>query len=71
MLYDEITNQDLSYVSVCSLSILYNGKVILMTTSLGTNAVIVKRVHCITALFPGRDDKAQIVFQKHVAHVPI
>ena len=32
----------------CSLSILYNSIFILMATSLGTNAVIVMRVHCIS-----------------------
>ena len=36
--------QDLSYISICSLSILYNSKFILMTKSLGTNAVSVTRV---------------------------
>ena len=41
------TKQALSYISVCSLSILYNSKFILMATSLGTNAVVVTRVHCI------------------------
>ena len=46
MFYEEIrTKQDLSYISICSLSILYNSKFILMATSLGTNAVIVTRVH--------------------------
>ena len=45
MFYEKIrTKQDLSYISVCSLSILYNGKFIVMTTSLGTNAVVT-RVH--------------------------
>ena len=39
--------QDLSYISICSLSILYNGKFILMATSLGTNVVVVTRVHCM------------------------
>ena len=48
MFYEEIRiKQDLSYISICSLSILYNSKFILMATSLGTNAVIVTRVHCI------------------------
>ena len=46
MLYEEIrTKQDLSFISICSLNILYNGKFILMTTSLGINAVVVKRAH--------------------------
>ena len=48
MFYDGIrTKQDLSYISICSLSILYDSKYILMAMSLGTNAVFVKRVHCI------------------------
>ena len=48
MLYEEIgTNQDLSYIWICSLSILYNCKFILMATSLGTNAVVVTRVHSL------------------------
>ena len=38
--------QGLVYISICSLSILYNSKFLLMTTSLGTNAVVVTRVHC-------------------------
>ena len=33
-------------ISLCSLRILYNSKFILMAISLGTNAVIVTRVHC-------------------------
>ena len=41
------TMQGLSYISICSLKILYNSKFILMAASLGTNAVIVRRVHCI------------------------
>ena len=45
MFYKEIrTKQYLSYISICSLSILYNSKFILMVTSLGTNA----GVHCTT-----------------------
>ena len=49
MIYEEIrTKQDLSYISIYSLSILYNSKFILMATSLGTNAVVVTRVHCIS-----------------------
>ena len=47
MFYKEIrTKQGLSYISIYSLSILYNSKFILMATSLGTNAVVVTRVHC-------------------------
>ena len=39
--------QDFSHISICSLSILYNSKFVLMAMSLGTNAVVVTRVHCI------------------------
>ena len=49
MFYEEIrTNQDLSYISICSLSILYNSKFIVMAISLETNAVVVTSVHYIT-----------------------
>ena len=41
------TKQDLSYISIFSLRIFYNRKFILMATFLGTNAVVVTRVHCI------------------------
>ena len=40
------TKQELSYISFCPLRILYNSKFIIMATSLGTNSVIVTRVHC-------------------------
>ena len=47
MFYEDIrTKQDLSYISICLLSILYNSKFILMATSLETNFVVVTRVHC-------------------------
>ena len=47
MFYEEVrTKQDLSYISIGTLSILYNSKFILMATSLGINDVIVTRVHC-------------------------
>ena len=47
MFYEEIrTKQDFSYISVCSLSILYNSKFILMATSFGTNVVVVMRIYC-------------------------
>ena len=47
MFYEEIRmKQGLSYISFCSLRISYNSKSILMATSLGTNTVIVTRVHC-------------------------
>ena len=40
--------QSLPYISICSLRIrFYNSKFILMATSLGTDAVVVMRVHCI------------------------
>ena len=46
--YEEIgTKQDFSYISICSLRILNNGKYILMAIPLGTNAVVVKRVYWI------------------------
>ena len=49
MFYEEITTkQNISYVSIGSLSILYNSKFILLTSSLGANAVVVTRVHCIS-----------------------
>ena len=52
MFYGDIrTKQDLSYISICSLSILYNSKFIILATSLGTNAVVVTRVHCIIDAF--------------------
>ena len=48
MFYKEIRmKQDLSYMSFYPLRILYNGKFIIMATSLGTNAVVVTRVRCI------------------------
>ena len=47
MLFGEIRpKQDLSYISICSLSILYKSKFIIMATSVGTNDVVVTRVHC-------------------------
>ena len=42
--------QDPSNISICSLSILYNSKFILMAMSLETNAVVVTKVHCIGIL---------------------
>ena len=48
MFYEKIRiKQGLSYISFCPLRSLFNSKFILMATSLGINAVIVKRVHCI------------------------
>ena len=49
MFYGEIRiKQGLSYISFCPLRILYNSKVILMATSLGTNDVVVTRVYCMS-----------------------
>ena len=58
MFYEEIrTKQDFSHISVCSLSILYSSKFILISMSLGTNAVIVMRVHCINSVVPSQTQK--------------
>ena len=47
--YKEIRiKQGLSYISFCPLMVLYNSKFILMATSLGTDAVVVTSVHCIS-----------------------
>ena len=47
--YEEIRiKQGPSYISFCPLRILYNSKIILIATPLGTNAVVVTRVHCIS-----------------------
>ena len=43
------TKQGLSYISICSFSILYNSKFILLATSLGTNVVVLTRVHSTTS----------------------
>ena len=41
MFYEEIRiKQSLSYISFCPLRVLHNSKFILITTSLGTNAVV-------------------------------
>ena len=65
MFYEEIkAKQDLSYISICSLSILYNSKFILMATALGTNAAYVMRVHCIfyrAATIVLRDDNCHFL----------
>ena len=51
MFYEEIrTKKGLSYISVCSLCILYNSKIFLMATSLKKNIIVVTRVHCINTL---------------------
>ena len=55
MFYGEIRiKQGISYISFCPLRILYNSKFIIMATFLGTNVVVVTRVHCI--LFPQKID---------------
>ena len=47
MFYEEIrTKQKLSYISMRSFRIFHNSKFILMATPLGTNNVVVTRVHC-------------------------
>ena len=38
--------QGLSYISFCPYRILYNSEFILMEISLGTNTVVVTRIHC-------------------------
>ena len=51
MFYEEIRiKQGLSYILFCQLRILYNSKFIIMATFLGTNAVVVMRVHCIRTI---------------------
>ena len=46
--YGEIRiKKNISYISFCSLRILYNSKFILMAVCLETN-VVVTRIHCIT-----------------------
>ena len=48
MFYEEIRiRQGLSYISFCPLRILYNSIFIIMATFLGTNTVVVMRLHCI------------------------
>ena len=48
MFYEEIRmKQGFSYISFCPLRIIYNSKFTIMATFLGTNAVVVTRVHCI------------------------
>ena len=47
MFYEKVRiKQGLSDMSFCPLRILYNSKFIIMETFLGTNAVVVTRVHC-------------------------
>ena len=60
--------QGISYIIFCPLRILYNSKFIIMAIFLGTNAVVITRVHCIacerqpTAVFAYRsyNDVARI-----------
>ena len=60
MFYEEMrTKQDLSYISICSLSILFNSKFILMATSLETNGVDVTRVHCTVQTAKKKKKKQQ------------
>ena len=48
MFYEDIRiKHGLSNILFCPLGILYNSKFIIMATFLGTNAVVVTRVHCI------------------------
>ena len=57
MFYVEIRiKQGLPYILFCSLRILYNSEFILMATNLGTNAVVVTRVHCICIHFAKGDN---------------
>ena len=47
MLYEEIRiKEGFSFISFYPLRILHNSIFIIMATSLGTNAVVVTRVHC-------------------------
>ena len=48
MFYEVLrTKQEPSYILICSLSTQYDSKLILMATSLGTNAVVVMNIHCL------------------------
>ena len=52
MFYEEIRiKQGISYISFCPIRILYNNKFILKATSVGTNAVVVTRVHCTSMYY--------------------
>ena len=87
MFYEEIrTKQDLSYISICTLSILYNSKFILMAMSSGTNDVVITRVHCNFLLEKNPLSRAQVLVRpiilpaqassvlqhpsEHLGHVP-
>ena len=63
MFYEEVRiKQGLSYIPFYPLRTLYNSKFILMATSLGTNAVVVMRVHLdnwnMDGLFPLEDSNS-------------
>ena len=60
MFYEEIRiKQGPSYISFCPLRVLYNSKFILMATSLGTNAVVLPRVHCTMSDFLAKFQRLQ------------
>ena len=59
--------QGLSYISFCPLKILYNSKFILRATSLGTNAVIVMRVHCTCHHFSWKLSGVYHIYHKYFA----
>ena len=49
MFYEEIRiKQGISYISFCPFRILYHSNFIIMATFLGTTAVVVTRVRCIS-----------------------
>ena len=59
------TGQDmLSKRKGWEVSILYNSKFILMATSLGTNAVVVTRVHCIKVALGNKELKFESQFHR-------
>ena len=63
--YEEIrTKQDLSYISICSLSILYNSQFVLTVTSSGTDVVVVTRVHCTCVVSKSQGGYVTCIFWK-------
>ena len=62
MFYQEIRIKEChSYIiSLCPFRSLYKNKFILMVTSLGTNAVVVTRVHCIRTDRPEQTDESRL-----------
>ena len=64
MFFEEIrTKEDISYTSICSFSILYNSKFVLMAMYLGTKAVVETRVHCrYFAIFAKEDNVYDFLF---------